>query len=154
VKWRTIAILVAAEVAILGLAVFSVRGAPSGEVFAADGTGTNFAAKTFAPIAAGNAPRVTIDDPNSGVTIGVSDDSLVYVKDDTSFSGATLRSPHDYPRWLSREISTACTSRVPRITKAGPCSSDSRTRVSTSKCWYRPPPPSWSTNATMLKSRI
>ena len=98
VKWRTIAILVAAEVAILGLAVFSVRGAPSGEVFAADGTGANFAAKTFAPIAAGNAPRVTIDDPNSGVTIGVSDDSLVYVKDDTSFSGATLRSPHDYPQ--------------------------------------------------------
>ena len=97
-KWESIAILVAAEVAILGLAAYSIRGAASGGVFAAGGTGANFAAKTFAPISAGNAPRVTIDDPNSGVTIGVSNDGLVHVKDDTYFSGATLRSPHDYPQ--------------------------------------------------------
>ncbi|MGA7570325.1 MAG: DUF4097 family beta strand repeat-containing protein [Candidatus Aquilonibacter sp.] len=97
-KWKPIAILVAAEVVILGLAAYSIRGAVAGDVFAGGGTGADFAAKTFAPIAAGNAPRVTIDDPNSGVTIGVSDDGLVHVKDDTSFSGATLRSPHDYPQ--------------------------------------------------------
>ena len=99
-KWESIAILVAAEVVILGVAAYSIRGAASGGVFAADATGANFAAKTFAPIAAGNAPRVTIDDPNSGVTIGVSDDGLVHVKDDTYFSGATLRSPHDYPQLI------------------------------------------------------
>ena len=78
-------------IAILGLAAYSIRGAVSGNVFAAGGTGADFAAKTFAPIAAGTAPRVTIDDPNSGVTIGVSDDGRVHVKDDTSFSGMTLR---------------------------------------------------------------
>ncbi|MGB6986643.1 MAG: DUF4097 family beta strand repeat-containing protein [Candidatus Aquilonibacter sp.] len=94
-----IAVLVAAEVAILGLAAYSIRGAVSGDVFAGGGPGgANFVAKTFTPVAAGNAPRVTIDDPNSGVTIGVSDDGLVHVKDDTSFSGVTLRSPHDYPQ--------------------------------------------------------
>ncbi len=92
------AILVAAEVAILGFAVYSIRGAVSGDAFAGGGTSAAFVAKTFAPIAAGNAPRITIDDPNSGVTIGVSDDGLVHVKDDTYFSGATLRSPHAYPQ--------------------------------------------------------
>ena len=92
------AVLIAAEVAILGLAAYSIRGAFTGNAFAAGGTGADFVAKTFAPIAAGSAPRVTIDDPNSGVTIGVSDDGLVHVKDDTSFSGVTLRSPHDYPQ--------------------------------------------------------
>ncbi|MGB6062265.1 MAG: DUF4097 family beta strand repeat-containing protein [Candidatus Aquilonibacter sp.] len=97
-KWKPIAILVAAEVVILGLAAYSIRGAVAGDVFAGGDTGPDFAAKTFVPIAAGNAPRVTIADPNSGVTIGVSDDGLVHVKDDTSFSGATLRSPHDYPQ--------------------------------------------------------
>jgi hypothetical protein len=93
-----IAILVAAEVGILALAAFSIRGVASGAVFAGGGTGANFAAKSFAPIAAGTAPRITIDDPNSGVTIGVSDDGLVHVKDDTSFSGATLRGPNGYPQ--------------------------------------------------------
>ena len=89
--------LIAAEVVILGVAAYSIRGAFSSDAFAAGG-GAEFVAKTFAPIAAGSAPRITIDDPNSGVTIGVSDDGLVHVKDDTYFSGATLRSPRNYPQ--------------------------------------------------------
>ena len=95
-----IATLVAAEVVILGLAAYTVRGAVSGNGFAfgGGGSGATFVAKTFTPIAAGTTPRVTIDDPNSGVTIGVSDDGRVHVQDDTSFSGVTLRSPHDYPQ--------------------------------------------------------
>jgi len=93
------AMLVAAEILILGVAAYSIRGAFSGDTFAAGG-GAGFVAKTFAPIAAGSAPRVTIDDPNSGVTIGVSDDGRVHVKDDTYFSGATLRSPHNYPQLM------------------------------------------------------
>ncbi len=97
-RTSVIAILVAAEIAILGLAAFSVRGAASGGVLGGGGTGANFVAQSFAPVAAGTTPRVTIDDPNSGVTIGVSEDGLVHVKDDTSFSGATLRSPHGYPQ--------------------------------------------------------
>ncbi|MGA7745880.1 MAG: DUF4097 family beta strand repeat-containing protein [Candidatus Aquilonibacter sp.] len=113
-KWKPIAILVAAEVVILGLAAYSIRGAVAGDVFAGGGTGADFAAKTFAPIAAGNAPRVTIDDPNSGVTIGVSDDGLVHVKDDTSFSGATLRSPHDYPQLtVTRDLNGVHIARPP-----------------------------------------
>jgi Putative adhesin len=98
-RTSVIAVLVAAEVVILGLAAFSIRGAVSGNAFAGGpGSGANFAAKTFAPIAAGATPRVTIDDPNSGVTIGVSDDGLVHVKDDTSFSGLTLHGPNSYPQ--------------------------------------------------------
>jgi Putative adhesin len=92
------AVLIAAEIAIVGLAAYSIRGAISGNVIAGGGTGADFAAKTFAPIAAGTTPRVTIDDPNSGVTIGVSSDGQVHVKDDTSFSGVSLRSPHGYPQ--------------------------------------------------------
>jgi hypothetical protein len=91
------ALLIAVEIGILGLAAYSIRGAVSGNAIAG-GTGANFVAKTFAPIAAGSTPRVTIDDPNSGVTIGVSGDGLVHVKDDTYFSGAMLRSPRGYPQ--------------------------------------------------------
>lgn len=97
-RTSVIAVLVAAEAAILGLAAYSIRGAVPGDVFAGGGNGSAFVAKTFAPIAAGATPRVTIDDPNSGVTIGVSDDGLVHVKDDTFFSGVTLRGPRDYPQ--------------------------------------------------------
>ncbi len=92
-----VAMLVAGEIGLVGVAAYSIRGAVPGDVFAG-GTGVQFTAKTFAPIAAGAAPRVTIDDPNSGVTIGASDDGLVHVKDDTTFSGATLRGPHGYPQ--------------------------------------------------------
>jgi Putative adhesin len=94
-----VGVLLAAEVAILGLAAYSVRGAFSGNAFAGGGMGgADFVAKTFAPIAAGSTPRVTIDDPNSGVTISASPDGLVHVKDDTYFSGALLRNPNDYPQ--------------------------------------------------------
>jgi hypothetical protein len=93
-----IGVLLAAEVAILGLAAYSVRGAVFGDVFTGGGKGPDFVAKTFAPIAAGSAPRVTIDDPNSGVTIGVSADGLVHVKDGTYFSGFGLRTPGAYPQ--------------------------------------------------------
>ena len=90
--------LIGAEVLILGIAGYSVRGAFAGNTFAA-GTGRDFVAKTFAPVAAGSAPRVTIDDPNSGVTIGASTDGLVHVKDDTYFSGVGLGGRHnDYPQ--------------------------------------------------------
>ncbi|HTC29351.1 MAG TPA: hypothetical protein VK702_01405, partial [Candidatus Acidoferrum sp.] len=92
------AVLIAAEIAIVGLAAYSIRGAISGNVVAGGGTGADFVAKTFAPIAAGTTPRVTIDDPNSGVTIGVSSDGQVHVKDDTYFSGVMLRSPRGYPQ--------------------------------------------------------
>jgi hypothetical protein len=89
VRTSWIAMLVAAEIVILGLVAYSIRGAFSGSPFAGvgGGTGADFVPKTFAPIAAGSTPRVTIDDPDSGVTIGVSQDGLVHVKDDTSFSG-------------------------------------------------------------------
>ncbi len=97
-RTSVVAVLVAAEVAILGLAAYSIRGAVNGNAFAGGPTSADFLAKTFAPIAAGSAPRVTIDDPNSGVTIGASKDGLVHVKDDTYFSGALLRSPQNYPQ--------------------------------------------------------
>jgi hypothetical protein len=89
-----LAMLVAAEIGIIGLAVYSVRGSGFDQIFAGS-TGGTFAAKTFAPVAAGTTPRVTIDDPNSGVTISASTDGLVHVKDDTYFSGHV---PRAYPQ--------------------------------------------------------
>jgi hypothetical protein len=90
--------LLAAEVLIIGIAAYSIRGAAFGNAFAG-GTAGSFVAKTFAPIAAGSAPRVTIDDPNSGVTISASNDGAVHIKDDTYFSGLMLGNRlGDYPQ--------------------------------------------------------
>jgi hypothetical protein len=94
-----IAMLVAVELLILGIAVYAVRGAAFGPTVIAAGGGGDFVAKTFTPIAAGSAPHVTIDDPNSGVTISASTDGLVHVQDDTYFHGMMLGNRNgNYPQ--------------------------------------------------------
>lgn len=81
-----VAALVAIEVAIVGLALYSI-----GMSHPAFGIGSmqryDFAAKPIAPIAAGTTPRVTIDDPQSGVAVKLSTDGLVHVVDMTSLHG-------------------------------------------------------------------
>jgi hypothetical protein len=75
-----VAMLVAAELVIVGIAIFSLR-AP--HVWAAP---SEEAAKTFAPIDAGSSPHVEVNDPQSRVVVGVSDDARVHVSD-AGFSG-------------------------------------------------------------------
>ncbi len=89
-RTSVIAMLLAAELLIAGMAVYSLRGgsiAPGFASFGHPGTTGSFVAKSFAPMVAGIAPNVTIDDPESGVSVTPSTDGLVHVKDDTTFEG-------------------------------------------------------------------
>src|SRR5579871_6549742 len=82
--------LVGAEIFIAG-AILAALGGHGSWAFASTGVRTvSFTPRTFDPIDAGSAPRVQIDDANSTVTIGVSNDGLVHVWDNTRFGGATF----------------------------------------------------------------
>lgn len=76
-----VALLVAVEIAIVGIALYTVRNVAG--VHAAQ-----FVAKSYPPLSAGSAPRVAIDDPDSRVDVAVSTDGLVHVKDFTNLHGA------------------------------------------------------------------
>ena len=60
-------------------------------------TTANFTAAAVAPIAAGAAPHVVIDDAESRVGVGVSNDELVHVRDLTQMRGAVFSSGN-YPQ--------------------------------------------------------
>ena len=83
--------LVAVEVLIAGMALYVIGGA--GDWSSHSGSGfwsmhrMAFAAAPIAPILAGAAPQITVDDPDSRVVVGVSNDGMVHVKDLTSVSG-------------------------------------------------------------------
>ncbi len=86
-----IGMLVAAELLIAGLGVWAFAG--SGQWFAHAYVGTATAAqatRSFAPIAAGSAPAIAIDDPESFVTVTTSTDGRVHVRDLTHVNGAFL----------------------------------------------------------------
>lgn len=53
----------------------------------------NFTGKTLTPLAAGDTPHVTIDDPESAVVVKTSSDGMVHVMDMTNVQG--LRFPGD-----------------------------------------------------------
>lgn len=90
-----VAMLLAAEIAIVGMAIYTLgRGGPS---YAAGLHSADFTAVPIAPLAAGGAPHVVVDDPNSRVVVGTSSDELVHVRDLTSMHGAIFSSG-PYPR--------------------------------------------------------
>ncbi len=75
-----VAMLIAVEVLIVGMAVYAVHGAHS--MHSAD-----FVARSIAPVAAGTAPRIAVDDVDSRVVVAESSDGLVHVKDLTNAGG-------------------------------------------------------------------
>ena len=87
-----VGMLVAAEIVIVGIALYAIGGGRvggfHGPVFAAGGHRADFAARAVAPIEAGQSPRIAVDDPESRIVIATSNDGLVHVKDLTSSSGA------------------------------------------------------------------
>ncbi len=89
-RFALIAMLAAVEVAILGMAAFTLSGHSlwnwTGSVSYSP-IQTLGGAHPIAPLAAGNAPAVYIDDPQSRVTVSPSTDGLVHVQDRTHFSG-------------------------------------------------------------------
>jgi DUF4097 and DUF4098 domain-containing protein YvlB len=90
-----VAMLIAAEIAIVGMAIYALgRGGTS---LAAGLHSSDFAAAPIAPLAAGLTPHVVIDDPRSRVVVGTSGDELVHVRDLTRIRGAVFSSgpyPH------------------------------------------------------------
>ena len=91
-----VGMLVAAEILIVGMALYTLRG--SAPAFGASVHGIDFTAAATAPIAAGATPHVVIDDRESRVRVGVSSDNLVHVRDLTQFRGAIFSSSSKYPQ--------------------------------------------------------
>lgn len=87
--------LVAAEVLVVGMAIYALGRGSTG--FAAGMHPANFTAAVVAPLASGAAPHVVIDDAESRVGIGVSNDELVHVRDLTQIGGAVFSSGN-YPQ--------------------------------------------------------
>lgn len=84
-----VGMLVAAEVAVAGFAVWTAT--RPGWLPAALHISTAAAAapmKTFTPIAAGPSPVVLVDDPDSHVTVALSHDGAVHVRDLTNLSNS------------------------------------------------------------------
>ncbi len=85
-----VGMLIAAEVLIVGMAVYAVGG--GGTTFASGMHHVDFTPVTQAPIAAGDAPHVVIDDAQSRVGVTISNDGLVHVRDLTEMRGAVFSS--------------------------------------------------------------
>ena len=90
-----VGMLIAAEVLIVGMAVYAVG--HGGTTFASGVHHVDFAPVTQAPIAAGDAPHVVIDDAQSRVAVTISNDGLVHVRDLTEMRGAVFSSG-SYPQ--------------------------------------------------------
>ncbi|MGR4064098.1 MAG: DUF4097 family beta strand repeat-containing protein [Vulcanimicrobiaceae bacterium] len=104
-----IAMLIAAEVFLVGLMIYAVKGGHAGWV-SADAAGfpwheANFKAAPIAPLAAGLSPDVSIDDRESHVTVDVSNDGLVHIQDLTSASGMMWGSATISPLHVERTAS-------------------------------------------------
>jgi Putative adhesin len=89
-----VVMLLAAEVVIVGMAIYALDG---GARFPNTMHHADFTAAAIAPIAAGQTPQVAIDDADSRVDVGVSNDGLVHVRDLTQMRGAIF-STSTYPQ--------------------------------------------------------
>ncbi|MGC2635207.1 MAG: DUF4097 family beta strand repeat-containing protein [Candidatus Cybelea sp.] len=90
-----VAMLIAAELLIVGMAVYALGGGPV--ALAGGMRHVDFAAATVEPLAAGETPQIAIDDAASRVSVGVSNDRLVHVRDLTQMRGAIFSSS-SYPQ--------------------------------------------------------
>jgi DUF4097 and DUF4098 domain-containing protein YvlB len=93
-----VGMLVAVELLIVGLAIWSVGSA--GHLSAA-GFGAhhvNYAAKMVATLDAGDTPHVVISDPESRVYVNVSSDGKVHVKDNTAIHGLVFTQSQTIPK--------------------------------------------------------
>lgn len=79
-----VGMLIAAEIVIVGIALYALRS--GGHLHAMHEV--DFGGKPIAPLAAGSAPRIAVDDPQSRIVVATSSDGLVHVKDETSIHGA------------------------------------------------------------------
>jgi hypothetical protein len=86
--------LLAAEVLVVGMAIYAVHG---GTAFGAGMHRIDFTGASFAPVEAGSSPHVVIDDAQSRVHVAMSSDGLVRIRDLTQIRGMFFSSagyPH------------------------------------------------------------
>ncbi len=99
-----IAMLVAIEVVIVGVAVYMFSG-HGGTIFAG-GNGFHSvdvkAPGAIAPIAVGNSPRIVVDDSDDRVYVTVSNDRQVHVIDEHSYHGTIFGQSHVEPLKVER----------------------------------------------------
>jgi Putative adhesin len=79
-----VGMLIAAEVLIVGVALYAIRPTGWSGIHA-----RAIAAASLPPIEAGSAPAIAVEDPDSRVVIAVSHDGLVHVRDLSHASGFT-----------------------------------------------------------------
>jgi Putative adhesin len=80
-----VGMLVAAEILVVGFAVYSLGGGP--RMFGSGMHHVDFTPIALAPVSAGATPRVVVDDAPSRIRVAVSNDDLVHVRDLTDFHG-------------------------------------------------------------------
>lgn len=89
-----VAMLVAAELLIVGMAIYSLGG---GATFASGMHRVDFTPVPLAPVSAGAVPHVVVDDRESRVTVTASNDEFVHVRDLTEIHGSVFSSA-PYPQ--------------------------------------------------------
>jgi Putative adhesin len=95
--------LVAVEVAVVIVALYAIGGLHwngagwSGQAFASM-QHVDFVAEPIAPLDAGSAPQVTIDDPESRVAVNLSPDGRVHVNDLTNVHGMRFSGESSIPQ--------------------------------------------------------
>ncbi|MHB8306201.1 MAG: hypothetical protein ACYDEU_09360, partial [Vulcanimicrobiaceae bacterium] len=89
-----VAMLVAAEILVLGAALWALGGRTGFTVGTVNLRPVAFHPKAIAAIDAGNAPHVTVSDADSLVTVTPSGDGRVHVTDLTHFGGAIWGTGH------------------------------------------------------------
>ena len=94
-RLSVVAMLLAAEVLIVGTAVYALGGGRP--MFIHSMHHADFTPAPVDPVAAGETPQVAIDDASSRVKVGVSNDGLVHVRDMTEMRGAIF-STSSYPQ--------------------------------------------------------
>lgn len=87
-----ISLLIAVEVVIAGLALYTLRGA--GFASAGGFHEVDYSAPSIAPISAGDTPVVTVDDIDSHVVVTPSSDGMIHVSDRTQVHGFIFGADH------------------------------------------------------------
>jgi len=99
-----VAMLVAIEIVIAGVAIYTLTGHRT--IFAGTGGGgfhsMDYTAPPVAPVAVGNAPTIAIDDPSDRVIVTASNDRFVHVVDRTHVSGMLWGAPRIAPLHVER----------------------------------------------------
>jgi len=97
-----IALLIAVEVVIAGVALYTLRGA--GFASAGGFHAVDYSAPPIAPISVGVAPVVTVDDIDSRIVVTPSNDGMVHVTDRTEVHGLIFGSEHAQALQVTRTL--------------------------------------------------